>query len=54
MKNFIQKFIMLKKLCSKLKKKIKDKFGFIVIFMDILKRKTLFFMDVIPLLMEDF
>jgi hypothetical protein len=45
---------MLKKLCSKLKKKIKDKFGFIVIFMDIPKRKTPFFMDAIPQQMEDF
>jgi hypothetical protein len=54
MKNFIPKSIMLKKLCNKLKKKIKGKFGYIVTFMAILKRKILFFTDAILLRMEDF
>ena len=34
--------------------RIEDKFGFIVIYMVILKRKIHFFMDVTQLLMEDF
>ena len=51
MSNFIQKFFIQKISLKEFQKLKNDKFGFIVIFMVIVRKKTHFFMDVIQLLM---